>query len=144
MTVTFCGHSTVYPMEPVEAWLRETVGALILRGADKFNLGGYGAFDQMAASVVWAQKTQHPYIASVLVLPYLDRKVISEHYDYTTYPPLENVPKRFAIFRRNRWMVDNSDVLVAYVTHEWGGAATTLKYAERKKKEIIRYTEKTT
>lgn len=141
MTVTFCGHSTVYPMEPVEAWLRETVGALILRGAEKFYLGGYGAFDQMAASVVWAQKTQHPYIASVLVLPYLDRKVISEHYDYTTYPPLESVPKRFAISRRNRWMVDNSDVLVAYVTHDWGGAATTLKYAERKKKEVIRYTE---
>ena len=141
MTVTFCGHSTVYPLEPVEAWLRETVAALILRGAEKFYLGGYGAFDQMAASVVWAQKTQHPYIASVLVLPYLDRKVISEHYDYTTYPPLESVPKRFAISRRNQWMVDNSDILVAYVTHEWGGAAATLKYAERKKKEIIRYTK---
>ena len=141
MTVTFCGHSTVYPIEPVEAWLRETVASLILRGADKFYLGGYGAFDQMAASVVWAQKTQHPYIASVLVLPYLDRKVISEHYDYTAYPPLESVPKRFAISRRNRWMVDNSDILVAYVTHEWGGAAATLEYAERKKKEIIRYTK---
>ena len=141
MTVTFCGHSTVYPMETVEAWLRETVAALILRGAEKFYLGGYGTFDQMAAAAVWEQKAQHPNIASVLVLPYLDRKVISEHYDYTTYPPLESVPKRFAISRRNRWMVDNSDVLVAYVTREWGGAATTLKYAERKKKEIIRYTE---
>ena len=141
MTVTFCGHSTVYPIEPVEAWLRETVASLILRGADKFYLGGYGVFDQMAAAAVWAQKTQHPYIASVLVLPYLDRKVISEHYDYTTYPPLESVPKRFAISRRNQWMVDNSDILVAFVTHDWGGAATTLKYAERKKKEIIRYTE---
>ena len=141
MTVTFCGHSTVYPMEPVEAWLRETVASLILRGAEKFYLGGYGAFDQMAAAAVWEQKAQHPNIASVLVLPYLDRKVISEHYDYTTYPPLESVPKRFAISRRNRWMVDNSDILVAFVTHDWGGAAATLKYAERKKKEIIRYTE---
>ena len=144
MTVTFCGHSTVYPLEPVEAWLRETVATLIMRGAEKFYLGGYGTFDQMAAATVWEQKAQHPYIASVLVLPYLDRKVFSEHYDYTTYPPLEAVPRRFAISRRNRWMVDNSDILVAFVTHDWGGAAATLKYAERKKKEIIRYTEEST
>lgn len=29
-------------------------------------------------------------------------------------------------------MVDQADVVVAYDTHGWGGAAATLKYAERK------------
>ena len=141
MTVTFCGHSTVYPLDLVQRWLHEVIEGLIVRGARKFYLGGYGTFGQMAAATVWEQKRTHPEITSVLVLPYLDRKVSATEYDYTTYPPLENVPRRFAISRRNRWMVDNSDVVVAYVTHDWGGAATTLKYAERKKKEIIRYTE---
>lgn len=141
MTVTFCGHSTVYPLDLVQRWLHEVIEGLIVRGARKFYLGGYGTFDQMAAAAVWEQKRTHPEITSVLVLPYLDRKVSATEYDYTTYPPLENVPRRFAISRRNRWMVDNSDILVAFVTHDWGGAATTLKYAERKKKEIIRYTE---
>ena len=139
MVVTFCGHSTVHPREPVETWLRETVAALIARGADKFYLGGYGAFDLMAASVVWELKKGRPDIASVLVLPYLDRKVCADNYDYTTYPPLETVPKRFAISKRNEWMIQNSDVAVAYVTHDWGGAAATLKFAERKGKGIIRY-----
>ena len=141
MTVTFCGHSTVYPLNLVQRWLHEVIEGLIVRGARKFYLGGYGTFDQMAAAAVWEQKRTHPEITSVLVLPYLDRKVFATEYDYTTYPPLENVPKRFAISRRNRWMVDNSDILVAFVTHDWGGAAATLKYAERKKKEIIRYTK---
>ena len=141
MTVTFCGHGTVYPIDPVQDWLQNTVAKLIDRGADKFYLGGYGAFDEMAASVVWKQKAKHPQITSILVLPYLDRKVIAVNYDTTTYPPLEKVPKRFAISKRNEWMVLNSDILVAYVTHDWGGAATTLKFAERKKKEIIRYTD---
>ena len=141
MTVTFCGHSTVYPLDLVQRWLHEVIEGLIVRGARKFYLGGYGTFDQMAAAAVWEQKRTHPEITSVLVLPYLGRKVSATEYDYTTYPPLENVPRRFAISRRNRWMVDNSDILVAFVTHDWGGAATTLKYAERKKKEIIRYTE---
>ena len=143
MIVTFCGHGTVHPPDPVRSWLRETVEALIVRGADKFYLGGYGAIDEMAASVVWELKAEHPQIASVLVLPYLDKKVFAINYDYTTYPPLENVPKRYAISKRNEWMVLNSDAVVAYVTHDWGGAATTLKFAKRKKKEIISYAEAT-
>ena len=143
MIVTFCGHSTVHPREPVEAWLRETVAALIARGADKFYLGGYGAFDEMAASVVCELKKEYPDIASVLVLPYLDRKVSATNYNYTTYPPLEKVPKRFAISKRNQWMVLNSDILVAYVKYDWGGAAATLRFAKREGKEIIRYTKET-
>ena len=60
-------------------------------------------------------------------------------YDSTVYPPLETVPRRFAISHRNRWMVETSDVVVAYVLHDWGGAAATLRCAKQKKKQIISY-----
>lgn len=139
MTVTFCGHSDVYGDETVRRWLEETVEDLILRDADLFYLGGYGGFDRMAASAVWELKKRYPNIESVLVLPYLDRKMNEDIYDCTTYPPLEEVPRRFAISKRNEWMVDQADVVVAYVTHGWGGAAKTLTYSRRKKKEIYHY-----
>ena len=71
------------------------------------------------------------------MLPYLNRTADSAGYDTTVYPPLETVPKRFAISHRNRWMVKNSDIVVAYVNYGWGGAATTLRYAAVQKKEII-------
>ena len=137
--VTFCGHGDFYGDEDVKRWLRDTVEALILRGADDFLLGGYGGFDACAASVVWAFKKKYPTIRSTLVLPYLDRTVDASKYDGTLYPPLENVPRRYAISRRNEYMVNEADIVVAYVTHGWGGAATTLAYAKRKKKEIINY-----
>ena len=137
--VTFCGHGDFYGDEDVKRWLRETVETLILRGADDFLLGGYGGFDACAASVVWAFKKKFPTIRSTLVLPYLDRTVDASKYDGTLYPPLENVPRRYAISRRNEYMVNEADIVVAYVTHGWGGAATTLAYAKRKKKEIINY-----
>lgn len=60
MTVTFCGHSTVYPLDLVQRWLHEVIEGLIVRGARKFYLGGYGTFDQMAAAAVWEQKRTHP------------------------------------------------------------------------------------
>ena len=137
--VTFCGHADFYGSEDVRVWLKETVEGLIRRGADDFLLGGYGGFDACAASVVWELKKQYPAIRSTLVLPYLDRKVNAPKYDNTLYPPLENVPRRFAISKRNEYMVNEADIVVAYVTHDWGGAATTLAYAKRKKKEIINY-----
>ena len=74
-----------------------------------------------------------------MVLPYLDRTVDTANYDGTFYPPLEKVPRRFAISKRNEYMVNEADIVVAYVTHDWGGAAKTLAYARRKQKEIINY-----
>ena len=139
MTVTFCGHGDVFHTEEVHTWLVDTVTKLINLGADMFLLGGYGAFDQMAASVVWELRKTHPQIQSVLVKPYLDRAMDEEKYDWTVYPALEHVPKRYAILHRNRYMVDQADIVVAYVLHTWGGAAQTLEYAYRKNKSVIRF-----
>ena len=93
--------------EKLRSWLEETIGALIQRGADTFYLGGYGAFDRLAAKVVWNKKQLYPSVQSLLVLAYLDRAVDVTAYDGTIYPSLEKVPQRFAISRRNEWMVDH-------------------------------------
>ena len=127
--------------EKVRKWLENAVDGLIREGADVFYLGGYGGFDRMALTVVNKAKEAHTGVRAILVLPYLDRSMDLDAYDGSIYPPLEKVPRRFAISRRNRWMVDQADVVVAYVIHEWGGAATTLRYAEAKKKTIIRFPE---
>ncbi|MBR7009640.1 MAG: hypothetical protein IKI02_01880 [Oscillospiraceae bacterium] len=139
MTVTFCGHRELDDPGAIRPWLEDTVDHLIGVGADRFLLGGYGAFDALAASVVFQAKKKNPAVRSILVLPYLDRKADGSLYDSTLYPPLEAVPQRFAIVRRNEYMVAQSDVVVAYVLYSWGGAAATLRYAERQQKMIIRY-----
>lgn len=139
MIAAFCGHRQIQEPEEVKAWLNETVEQLILEGADRFYLGGYGRFDVLAAAVVNERKKQHPGIRSVLVLPYPDLTFDAGSYDETVYPPLENVPRRFAISKRNEYMVDRADVVVAYVIYSFGGACKTLSYAQRKKKRIVRY-----
>ena len=139
MIITFCGHRTVYDQEMVAVWLHKTVEELIHEGADCFYLGGYGQFDAIAASVIKRQKERYPQIRSVLVLPYLDRNSDADQYDESIYPPLETTPKRFAIAKRNEYMIEAADCVVAYVIHEFGGAYSTLRYAQRKHKRIIRY-----
>ena len=56
----------------------------------------------------------------------------------TIYPEgLETVPKRFAISWRNKWMIQQSDIVVTYVTHNFGGAAQFKEMADRQGKTII-------
>lgn len=138
MIVTFCGHKGIADTSTVRAAVGEVLRGLVAEGADYFLIGGYGGFDSLAAHTVHELKRQYPEIHSTLVIPYLNCEYNTELYDDTTYPPLEDVPMKFAISRRNEWMVDQADVVVAYVTHGWGGAAATLQYAERKNKRIIR------
>ena len=137
MKITFCGHKEVLDSKCVEAWLRKVCSELIYHGAKEFMLGGYGRFDFLCAEVLRDLKKQHPHIRLILVLPYLNSSMLTDGYDETVYPPLESVPKRFAISRRNEWMVCESDVVVAYVIRGFGGAAKTLEYARRKKKQIM-------
>lgn len=96
----------------------------------------------MAAQIIHELKAEFPDIESTLVLAYLSTDVDLRLYDNSLYPPLEDVPPRYAISRRNRLLVEHSDIVVAYVQHSWGGAATTLSFATRKGKPIIVYPNK--
>ena len=78
----------------------------------------------------------------MLVLPYhpAERPVDTPYgFDGTYYPEgLEQVPKRYAIVRANRIMIDMSDWLVAYVRYGASNSRKLLEYAEhRRKKGLI-------
>ena len=137
MTATFCGHKDIAGEQKIAILLEENLQELISEGVISFLLGGYGSFDLLAALVLKNLKTEHPNIQRILVIPYMDREYNHELYDGSVYPPIEGVPKRFAILRRNEWMIEQSDVVITYVTHDWGGASTTLEYAKKKGKKII-------
>ena len=139
MTITFCGHSKINRTEDFSKWLDTILPSFIEGGAATFYLGGYGVFDGLAAAALRRQKETYPHIELILVLPYLNREIDASRYDSTTYPPLEKVPPRYAIVKRNEWMVCESDVVISGVTHSWGGAARTLEFAQRKKKVIFQY-----
>jgi len=134
-TVTFCGHGSLSSEEVIFAKkaIKVEIERLILLGASEFLLGGYGAFDRIAAMAVKEMKQHYPHIKSTLVIPYIDREYDTDLYDCSEYPPIENTPKRFAIVKRNEYMVDCSDAIIAFVNLTVGGAAKTLAYAKRKK-----------
>ena len=137
MIVTFCGHSQIYDKDTIRKRLTDEIHELLRTGHRKFYLGGYGDFDTLAAVVLSELKQDWPDMERILILPYPDRKADMTLYDSTLYPPLENVPKRYAISQRNKWMVEQADIVIACVDQDWGGASKTLEMAQKKKLPII-------
>ena len=104
-------------------------------GVPDFMVGNYGHFDGLAARAVIDAKKRHPEVTLTLLLPYhpFDRPTPTpEGFDGTFYPPgMETVPKRVAIVRANRYMVENSSHLIAYAWHPASNALELVEYAQR-------------
>ena len=105
-------------------------------GIRYFYVGGYGGFDQVAAAAVRRMKQKHPDITLMLVLPYhpaVRPTEAPDGFDGTYYPEgLEHTPRRYAIVRVNRIMVDICEWLVCYVRHGAGNSRKLLEYAQRR------------
>ena len=137
MTATFFGHKDT-PKE-IEPTLRSTLIDLIEnKNVNVFYVGNNGNFDTMVRRQLEDLSQTYPISYSV-VLAYLPTE--KNKYDdltHTIYPEgLETVPKRFAISWRNKWMIQQSDIVVTYVTHNFGGAAQFEKISEKQNKPII-------
>ena len=140
MTCCFFGHKDT-PLnigEKLEAAIEELITE---DGANRFLLGNQGNFDMIAFNILRKMKLKHPDISYCVVLAYMPTgKAAGCLYDYseTLLPEgIESVHPRFAISWRNKWMINESDTVVAYVTRTWGGAAKYVEIAAKKRKNII-------
>ena len=124
--------------------IRDKLSAIIERlitgeGVTEFYVGNQGQFDGMVYSVLKELKAKYPQIRYTVVLAYMPDEHIKELYGEDTLFPdgMENVPKKYAISKRNDWMIQQSGVVVCYVYKITGGAAKFKEKAEKKGLKII-------
>ena len=144
-TCTFAGHREVFAN--LDKKLGQAIADILLTDtAFVFYTGGMGEFDARCAAAVRTAKRRNPQldIQLCLVLPYMmqklneDKEYYEKAFDQIIVPfELAEVHYKAAITKRNRWMVDASDYLIAFVYRDFGGAYTTLRYAQRSGKKII-------
>lgn len=103
-------------------------------GVTDYVVGHYGRFDTLAASAVRAAQKTYPDVQLCLLLPYhpAERQVWQpERYDSLYYPPgMEAVPRRAAIVRANRYMVDHCTHPIAYARRPASSAREFVNYAQ--------------
>ena len=140
---TFFGHrdcpATIRPR------LRAVLVELIERhGVEQFYVGRQGTFDAIARSVLRELAKVYHHISYAVVLERLPGPREKAVWDFsdTIFPEsLETVPPRFAISKRNDWMLKQADFVVTYIAHGWGGAAQYAEKAQRQGKRVLNLAE---
>ncbi len=135
---TFFGHSDC--PSSVKADLRNALIDLIEHHeVDMFYVGNNGTYDRIVRTTLKELQSEYTHIRYAVVLARLPGRV-HEYDDYsdTMLPEgIESVPPRFAISWRNKWMLQQSDFVVTYITRTWGGAAQFAYIAKRQNKTVI-------
>ncbi len=139
-TVACFGHSMV-PADIIPL-VQDTIRNLLVDDPEtEFLVGNQGQFDGIVYHVLNSLEKEFPDLQYKVVLAYMP----GQKEDWELYPPertyypegLELVHPKYAITRRNRWLGEQCNIVLCYITHSWGGAAQFVRKAERNKKRII-------
>lgn len=149
LSCSFTGHRKIEKETYLQtkARLEAEIASLVRKGYLYFYNGGALGFDTMAAIEVLRQRKTYPQIKLVMALPHrgqeekwtrVDKEIYHEilkRADQTVY--LNERYHAACMFERNRYLVDHSDVCIAYLTRHSGGTAYTVHYAQKRGLEII-------
>ena len=135
--VALFGHRYLSSITELEGKLYDAVEKLIRANEFvEFYIGRNGEFDEVAASVIKRvqKKLGKEKSALVLVLPYAvkDIEYFEKYYDDIMIPIDPKTHFKAAITKRNEWLSENCDLIIACVQKKSGGAFRAIKYAEER------------
>ena len=137
---TFFGHGNC--PDSVAPHIRGVIRYLVKDHAvTMFYVGNNGHYDALVRQSLREFKLAYPQVGYAVVLAYMPKE--KKEYDFTDYSDtmfpegIETVHPRFAISWRNKWMLKQSQYVVTYITHSWGGAAQFAEMAEKQKKKNL-------
>ncbi len=133
---SFFGHRDCSAL--IENELKSTLIELIKNDkVNVFYVGNQGGFDLLVHNVLYELKDKYPFINCFIVLAYMPTK--NTEYKIQTILPegIENVHPKYALSWRNKWMIKQSDYVVTYIKHSFGGAAKFSDLAITQGKNVI-------
>lgn len=142
-TCSFTGHRVIAGarVELLKEQLHTVVSALIKEGFTDFCSGGALGFDLLCAQEIIRQKFTYPHIRLRMILPCKNQDerwttAQKEHYRQTLSLADEIIYLSENYYdgcmqKRNRYLVDSSTRILAYLERNRGGTKYTVNYAEK-------------
>lgn len=129
-----------------EALLQNVLEDLIKGGCDCFLCGMAVGFDMVAAEKIIALKSKYP-VKLTACLPYRDQSEIFRRESKDRYDKilqncdevevLSEIYTAGCMHYRDRYMVENSDVVLCFLRQKKGGTYYTVNYARKIGKKVI-------
>lgn len=135
MSCTFFGSRDT--LEQALPSIENAILELIRLGVVDFYVGNNGNFDHLAQLALIGLRGRYEIKIHIL-LAYINEMALSGFQDYTEFcEGLENVPKRFAICRRNNIMLQKATFVITNAHKSTGNSRTWLSKAIQQGKKII-------
>ena len=137
LSCTFIGHKD-FPQKLYEKLYFEIENLILRKGVYIFYVGTNGAFDKAVYRALCNLKNKYPIQINV-VLAYLNQKDMGTYLNEETVFPivLERTPFKYAINKRNIYMIKQSQYMICYLNHTFSNSYTFVKYAVSHKLEIV-------
>ena len=113
--------------------------------------GGAQGFDTLASEAVIERRAEIPDLRLVVVMPHAEQAARWSVEDQVRHKHITDTADevvclaehyyRGCMQRRNRYLVDHSDVCVCYLTEQAGGTHYTVKYARKQGLPVINLAE---
>lgn len=135
----FLGNATIWNTREVMEKIKLTAIDLIKnKGVDIFLVGTKGNFETLSHKMMEQIQCDYPDIKIMLVIAYAqDLERCPYNFDDVYYPPKSELGyKRWGIAKRNEWIIDQTDYIIACNQYQ-GRAYDYCQKAKRKGKEII-------
>lgn len=148
LTCCFTGHRVIAKNDKAKLIcdLEKTVEELIQKGVKHFIAGGAVGFDTLAAKAVLKMKEKYDVILEIAV-PCKNQDAKWSKKQQEEYQQILNSADKVTVLFdkyvtgcmhfRDAFMVDNSDILVAYYRGRQGGTQYTFLYAESRGLKVI-------
>ena len=136
MTCTFFGHSSF--TKNIYEQVRNEILQLIDSGVTSFYVGNNGQFDYTVQKVLESISLKRSNFKYFIVLSRLSEAPLNGATSKTLFPEeLECAMPRFAISKRNEWLISHSDIAICFVTHTFSNSHKWLEKSQRKGLKII-------
>lgn len=136
MNCCFFGHRDA--PESIQGSIEKTVIRMIDIGITRFFVGNNGNFDFYVQRVLQKLQRSIPSLDYTIVLSSLGEAAIEGPQENTLFPEgLELAPRRFAISRRNDWMLLHSSYVIAYMKYRISNCHTWIEKARKRGMTII-------
>ena len=141
-TCAFTGHRRIEPLheKTLPELLFRAVNYAYENGCRKFIAGGAVGFDTLAAREVIKFRISHPEVKLILALPcvnqderWSDGQKSAYSYTLSLADEVVYISEEYTdtcMRERNRYLAEEADLLIAYLSHSASGAGQTVRMAK--------------
>ena len=140
MNCTFFGHRDA--PSNIKPNLERTILSLSDKGVKHFYVGNNGDFDFLVQMTLNKLANQNPNVKYSIVLSHISEIAINGEQGKTIFPEGQELAlPKFAVSKRNEWLLKNSSVVIAYVKNRSSNSYRIIEKAKRKGLKIINLAE---